>query len=87
MKIEIIIIDEVGEIELIHKKIKEENYDKFVRELELKLKQEGNNRHIEQVIIEQQPTQHNTTQHIKNDDSINLIQKKDNKIKHKKKEK
>jgi hypothetical protein len=50
MKIEIIIADETGKIDIVNKTLKEQDYTNYIRELETELKQEGENRHIEQVI-------------------------------------
>ena len=89
MNIEIMIADETGGIEIIQKKIEDEDYDKVIRELREKLLEQDDNRHIEQVIeLEsrkkwtKKPTQTNTL----NTQTNTLdTQNKDNQIKHRRK--
>ena len=85
MKIEIMIADETGEIEIVNKVINEQDYEKVIRELESQLKQEGENRHIEEVMILQptqkptQPTQipsESQSQHLNNDEYFSIKHKK-----------
>jgi hypothetical protein len=51
MKVEIILSNELGDVDILYKTLKSEDYDKFMRELGEELRREGENRKIEQVII------------------------------------